>query len=65
MRHCIYGQKCRSPICWSDVDESLNLGPEMIEETTNKVKFIQERIKAARDRQKSYADQRRRDLEFL
>ncbi|XP_010682569.1 uncharacterized protein LOC104897397 [Beta vulgaris subsp. vulgaris] len=59
------GRKCRSPICWNDVNESLNLGPEMIEETTNKLKLIQERMKAAQDRQKSYADQRRRDLEFV
>ncbi|XP_010695337.1 uncharacterized protein LOC104907999 [Beta vulgaris subsp. vulgaris] len=36
----------------------------MIEETTNKVKLIQERMKAAQDRQKSHANQRRLDLEF-
>ncbi|XP_057249311.1 uncharacterized protein LOC130590778 [Beta vulgaris subsp. vulgaris] len=60
----LYGQKCRSPICWSDVTESLNLGPDMIEETTKKVKLIQEHMKAAQDRQKSYADKKRQDLEF-
>lgn len=60
----LYGRKCRSPLCWSDISESLVLGPEMIEETTKQVKVIQEHIKAAQDRQKSYADKNRRVLEF-
>ncbi|KAD6119027.1 hypothetical protein E3N88_10298 [Mikania micrantha] len=60
----LYGRKCRSPICWSEVGESQIIGPEFIQETTNKIALIQERIKAARDRQKSYTDNRRRPLEF-
>ncbi|KAD4586581.1 hypothetical protein E3N88_24182 [Mikania micrantha] len=60
----LYGRKCRSPICWSEVGESQIIGPEFIQETTDKIALIQERIKAARDRQKSYADNRRRPLEF-
>ncbi|KAD2806136.1 hypothetical protein E3N88_39513 [Mikania micrantha] len=60
----LYGRKCRSPICWSEVGESQVIGPELIQETTDKIALIQERIKAARDRQKSYADNRRRPLEF-
>ena len=60
----LYGRKCRSPICWDDVNKLLNLGPVMVEETTEKVKLIQERMKAAQDRQKSYANSRRRELEF-
>ena len=55
---------CRSPICWNDVDEARRLGPEMIEETTRKVKMIQEHMKGAQEHQKSYADKRRRSLEF-
>ncbi|KAD5802981.1 hypothetical protein E3N88_14341 [Mikania micrantha] len=60
----LYGRKCRSPICWSEVGESQVIGPELIQETTDKIALIQERIKAARDRQESYADNHRRPLEF-
>ncbi|KAD1410638.1 hypothetical protein E3N88_42868 [Mikania micrantha] len=60
----LYGRKCRSPICWSEIGENQIIGPEFIQETTDKIALIQERIKAARDRQKSYADNRRRPLEF-
>lgn len=60
----LYGRKCRSPLCWSDISESLTLGPEMIEETIRQVRLIQENMKAAQDRQKSYADQNRRVVEF-
>ncbi|KAD7477647.1 hypothetical protein E3N88_00783 [Mikania micrantha] len=60
----LYGRKCRSPVCWSEVGESQIIGPELIQETTDKIALIQERIKAACDRQKSYADNRRRPLEF-
>ncbi|XP_057544027.1 uncharacterized protein LOC130823423 [Amaranthus tricolor] len=60
----LYGRKCRSPICWNDVNESLGLGPDMIEETTKKVRMIQELMRGVQDRQKSYADNRRRALEF-
>ncbi|KAD4889453.1 hypothetical protein E3N88_21526 [Mikania micrantha] len=60
----LYGRKCRSPVCWSEVGENRIIGPELIQETTDKIALIQERIKAARDRQKSYADNRRRPLEF-
>jgi len=40
------------------------VGPELLRQTTEKVKLIQERMKASQSRQKSYADQRRRPLEF-
>ncbi|KAI3730615.1 hypothetical protein L1987_61787 [Smallanthus sonchifolius] len=60
----LYGRKCRSPICWTEVGDSQLTGPEIIHETTEKIVQIRERIKAARDRQKSYADVRRKPLEF-
>ncbi|KAD4179592.1 hypothetical protein E3N88_28183 [Mikania micrantha] len=50
----LYGRKCRSPICWSEVGENQIIGPEFIQETTDKIALIQERIKAAHDHQKSY-----------
>ncbi|KAI3675482.1 hypothetical protein L1987_85072 [Smallanthus sonchifolius] len=60
----LYGRKCRSSICWTEVGDSQLTGPEVIHETTEKIVQIRERIKAARDRQKSYADVRRKPLEF-
>ncbi|GKD58067.1 hypothetical protein Tco_1295576 [Tanacetum coccineum] len=40
------------------------MGPEIIQETTYKIIKIKEKLKTARDRQKSYANKRRRQLEF-
>ncbi|KAD7477790.1 hypothetical protein E3N88_00926 [Mikania micrantha] len=60
----LYGRKCKSPICWSEVGESQIIGIEFIQETIDNIALIHERIKAARDRQKSYDDNRRRPLEF-
>ncbi|GJW15285.1 putative reverse transcriptase domain-containing protein, partial [Tanacetum coccineum] len=60
----LYGRKCRSPVLWAEVGENRLIGPEMVQETTDKVVLIKERLKAARDRQKSYADNRRKPLEF-
>ena len=60
----LYGRKCRSPICWNDVGERKLLGPELVQLTVEKVALIKERLKAAQSRHKSYADHRRRDLEF-
>ncbi|GJV64757.1 retrotransposon protein, putative, ty3-gypsy subclass [Tanacetum coccineum] len=60
----LYGRKCRSPICWAEVGEAQLTRPEIIHETTEKIFKIRDRMQAARDRQKSYADKRRRLLEF-
>nr|GEX15354.1 putative reverse transcriptase domain-containing protein [Tanacetum cinerariifolium] len=54
----LYGRKCRSPVCWAEVGEAQLTGPEMIQETTEKIIQIKQRIQAARDRQKSYADRK-------
>ena len=60
----LYGRRCRTPLCWVETGENLILGPEIIQQTTEKVKLIQEKMRTAQSRQKSYADQRRRPLEF-
>nr|GEV64192.1 putative reverse transcriptase domain-containing protein [Tanacetum cinerariifolium] len=60
----LYGHKCQSPICWAEVGDRQLTGPEIIHETTEKIVQIKSRIQAARDRQKSYADVRRKPLEF-
>ncbi|KAI3822619.1 hypothetical protein L1987_10214 [Smallanthus sonchifolius] len=60
----LYGRKCRSPVCWTEIGDAQITGPELIQETTDKILQIQERLKASRDCQKSYADNRRKPLEF-
>ncbi|GKE34406.1 putative reverse transcriptase domain-containing protein, partial [Tanacetum coccineum] len=60
----LYGRKCRSPVLWAKIRESRLIGSELMQETTNKVVLIEEKLKAVRDRQKSYADNRHKPLEF-
>ncbi|GJZ91956.1 hypothetical protein Tco_0664021 [Tanacetum coccineum] len=60
----MYGRKCRSPVLWVGIGDSGLIGPELVQETTDKVVVIRDRLKNARDRQKSYADNRRKPLEF-
>ncbi|GJU61678.1 putative reverse transcriptase domain-containing protein [Tanacetum coccineum] len=60
----LYGRKCRSPVCWAEVGQVQLTGPEMVQETTEKVIQIKQRMQAARDRQKSYADLKRKPMEF-
>ncbi|KAD5507694.1 hypothetical protein E3N88_15397 [Mikania micrantha] len=60
----LYGRKCRSPVCWSEIGESQIIGPEYIQELTDKIMLIRKRMKTAQDRQKNYADNRRKPLEF-
>ncbi|GKC88704.1 putative reverse transcriptase domain-containing protein, partial [Tanacetum coccineum] len=60
----LYGRKCRSPVLWAEVRENRLISPEMVQETTDKVVIIKERLKVAKDRQKSYADNRRKPLEI-
>ncbi|GJY27257.1 putative reverse transcriptase domain-containing protein [Tanacetum coccineum] len=60
----LYGRKCRSPMCWAEVGEAQLTGPELIQETTEKIVLIKQRMQAAQDRQKSYADRKRKLMEF-
>ncbi|GJY26940.1 putative reverse transcriptase domain-containing protein [Tanacetum coccineum] len=60
----LYGRKCRSPICWSEVGDSQLTGPELIHDTTEKIVQIKNRLLTARSRQKHYADKRLKQLEF-
>ncbi|GJR45230.1 integrase, catalytic region, zinc finger, CCHC-type containing protein [Tanacetum coccineum] len=52
----LHGRKCRSHVCWAEVGDAQLTGPAIIHETTEKIVQIKSRIKAARDRQKSYAN---------
>ncbi|KZV48435.1 hypothetical protein F511_17517 [Dorcoceras hygrometricum] len=60
----LYGRKCRSSIHWDDVDERTEIGPDTIEQTSEAIKIIRDRMKTAQSRQKSYADSHHRDLNF-
>ena len=60
----LYGRRCRSPVGWFEVGEFALLGPEVVYEATKKVRLIRDRLKMAHSRQKSYADNRKRNLEF-
>ncbi|GKB48792.1 putative reverse transcriptase domain-containing protein [Tanacetum coccineum] len=60
----LYGLKCRSSVCWAEVGQVQFTGPEMVQETTEKVIQIKQRMQAAHDRQKSYADLKHKPMEF-
>jgi hypothetical protein len=59
----LYDRKFRSPICWSEIGETQITGPELIQETTDKIIQIRNNLLAARSHQKSYADKRQKPLE--
>ena len=52
----LYGRKCRTPLCWTELSEKKIIGLDLIQETEEKVKIIRERLKVATNRQKSYTD---------
>ncbi|XP_050919640.1 uncharacterized protein LOC127137200 [Lathyrus oleraceus] len=60
----LYGRRCRTPICWYETGENVVIGPEIVHQTTEKVKMIQEKMKASQSRKKSYHGKRRKALEF-
>ncbi|GJR73196.1 putative reverse transcriptase domain-containing protein [Tanacetum coccineum] len=60
----LYGRKCRSPICWAEVGDAQLTGPEIVHETIENIIQIKHRLQASHDRQRSYADKRRKPLEF-
>ncbi len=59
----LYGRKCRTPLCWTKLGEDKVVGPDLVKQTEEKVKLIKANLKAASDRQKSYADLKRKDIE--
>ncbi|KAL4319766.1 hypothetical protein GQ457_18G000400 [Hibiscus cannabinus] len=59
-----YGRKCRTPLGWYELGEGKALGPEVLQETKERIAIIHDRIKAAFDRQKAYADLKRRDIQY-
>ena len=60
----LYGRSCRPPLGWTEVGERSITGPALIRDTSKKVSLIRQRLLTAQSRQKSYANVRRRPLEF-
>jgi len=60
----LYGRRCRTTVCWVEVGDRQLIGPDLVQITSKKIKIIKNRMKATQDMQKSYADNRRRSLEF-
>ncbi|KAL0546671.1 hypothetical protein IC582_016583 [Cucumis melo] len=60
----LYGRCCRSPVCWGEVGEQRLMGLELVQSTNEAIQKIRSRMHTAQSRQKSYADVRRKDLEF-
>jgi len=60
----LYSRRCGTPLCWQHDGEFVVLGLEFLQQTTEKVRVIQDRMCVTQSRHKSYADKRRRSLEF-
>ncbi|KAL0551976.1 hypothetical protein IC582_011069 [Cucumis melo] len=60
----LYDKCCRSPICWGEVGEQRLMGSELVQSTNEAIQKIRSRMQTTQSRQKSYANVRRKDLEF-
>ncbi|KAG8499167.1 hypothetical protein CXB51_005608 [Gossypium anomalum] len=60
----LYGRKCRTPLYWTELKENQIYGVDLVKETEEKVKIIRDCLKEASDRQKSYADLKRKEIEY-
>jgi hypothetical protein len=60
----LYGRKYRTPLYWNQTRESQVFGPEILQEIEKQVQIVRENLKATQSRQKSYADNRKRELIF-
>ena len=60
----LYGRRCRTPVCWTELNEYKMIGPDIVKDLEEKVQVIRQRLKVASDRQKSYANLKRRDIEY-
>ncbi|KAG8489287.1 hypothetical protein CXB51_017338 [Gossypium anomalum] len=60
----LYDRKCRTPLYWTELSENKIYRVDLIREAEGKVKVISDSLRAASDRQKSYADLKRKDIEY-
>ena len=57
-----YGRRCRTPTCWTELDEHKIIGLDLVKDTEEKVQIIQQRLKSVSERQRSYANLKRKDI---
>ncbi|XP_017625073.1 uncharacterized protein LOC108468715 [Gossypium arboreum] len=60
----LYGHSCRTPSCWTELDDHHALGSELVADIKDKFRVIQDQLKAALDKQKSYTDLKHKDIEY-
>ena len=60
----LYGRRCRTPMCFTELNEHKIIGPDLVKDTEEKVQIIQQRLKVVSYRQRSYANLKRKDIEF-
>ena len=60
----LYGRKCRTPLCWTELSEKKVIDLDLIQETEEKVKMVKERLKEVADRQKSYVNLKKKDIQY-
>jgi hypothetical protein len=60
----LYGRRCRTPLNWVEVGDRGYFGPDFVKKAREQVSIIREHLKAAQNRQKNYADKRRRPMQF-
>ena len=60
----LYGRRCRTPMCWTELNKYKIIGPDLVKDTEEKVQIIQQRLKVASDRQRSYASLKRKDIKY-
>jgi len=60
----LYGRKCRTPLNWVEYGERRYYGIDFVNEAEQQVRTIQQHLEAAQARHKSYADKRRKPIEF-
>ena len=60
----LYGKRCRTPMCWTELNEHKIIGLDLVKDMEEKVQIIQQRLKAVSDRQGSYANLKRKDIEY-
>ena len=59
-----YGRRCRTLVCWTELNKHKMIGPDIVKDTKEKVQVSRQKLKVASDRKKSYADLKRRDIEY-
>ena len=57
----LYGRRCRTPLLWDEVGDRQLFGPDLFNESEQKVRLIRDRLKVAQSRQKSYVDSNRKE----